>query len=143
MTAKGKGKAPYQRDDIQLIFSCYAPRGKNLSAQDLLDFIQKEQMNSQADMKAVEQIIENYEINKTAHHLKERLSGCIALMELKNKILIKNKKIGLLQDTILKKGTNRHGEVGHYIEEDHDEEEAEEETAKDKTPALKPAKVEE
>ncbi|RXM35178.1 1-phosphatidylinositol 4,5-bisphosphate phosphodiesterase zeta-1 [Acipenser ruthenus] len=242
MTAKGKSKAPSRRDDIQLIFSCYAPRGKNLSAQGLLDFIQKEQMNSQADMKAVEQIIENYEINKTVKSKKSMTFGgflrymesedcsvnnkdhkkvyhdmdwalchyfissshntyltgdqlvgkshlhayvspypvilslenhCTPLQqemmaeylktilgeklldmtindtfakelpspeELKNKILIKNKKIGLLQDTILKKGTNRHGEVGHYIEEDHDEEEAEEETAKGKRPASKPAK---
>ncbi|XP_041112158.1 1-phosphatidylinositol 4,5-bisphosphate phosphodiesterase zeta-1-like [Polyodon spathula] len=286
MTAKGKGKALSRRDDIKLIFSCYAPRGKNLSAQGLLDFIQKEQMNSQADMKAVEQIIENYEINKTVKakksmtfggflrymesedcsvnnkdhnkvyhdmdwalchyfissshntyligdqlvgrsHLHAYVSalrrGCRCLEidcwdgpdqepvvyhgytltskilfkeviatieqhafevssypvilslenhctplqqemmaeylktilgeklldmtindtfakelpspeELKNKILIKNKKIGLLQDTILKKGTNRHGEVGHCIEDDDDEEEAEEETAKCKSP---------
>ncbi|KAK6488346.1 1-phosphatidylinositol 4,5-bisphosphate phosphodiesterase zeta-1-like [Huso huso] len=75
MTAKGKGKAPSRRDDIQLIFSCYAPRGKNLSAQGLLDFIQKEQMNSQADMKAVEQIIENYEINKTVKSKKSMTFG--------------------------------------------------------------------
>ncbi|RXM98905.1 1-phosphatidylinositol 4,5-bisphosphate phosphodiesterase zeta-1 [Acipenser ruthenus] len=75
MTAKGKGKALSQRDDIQLIFSCYAPRGKNLSAQGLLDFIQKEQMNSQADMKAVEQIIENYEINKTVKSKKSMTFG--------------------------------------------------------------------
>ncbi|XP_053317978.1 1-phosphatidylinositol 4,5-bisphosphate phosphodiesterase zeta-1 [Spea bombifrons] len=47
--------------------------------------------------------------------------------ELKFKILIKNKKIGSLQDAALTYGTNKHGRVGEYIEAaDDDNDDAEE-----------------
>nr|XP_015207507.1 PREDICTED: 1-phosphatidylinositol 4,5-bisphosphate phosphodiesterase zeta-1 isoform X3 [Lepisosteus oculatus] len=53
-----------------------------------------------------------------------------AFEDLKYKILIKNKKIGLLQDTVLRTGTDRHGEVGEC--EESEDEESEEETPKRK-----------
>ncbi|XP_069048775.1 1-phosphatidylinositol 4,5-bisphosphate phosphodiesterase zeta-1 isoform X1 [Lepisosteus oculatus] len=50
--------------------------------------------------------------------------------DLKYKILIKNKKIGLLQDNVLRTGTDRQGEVGEC--EESEDEESEEETPKRK-----------
>ncbi|NWJ04919.1 PLCZ1 phosphodiesterase, partial [Crypturellus undulatus] len=45
---------------------------------------------------------------------------------LKFKILIKNKKVGTLEETILRKGKDSHGETGEIIEEAEDDEEGDE-----------------
>ncbi|XP_028904496.1 1-phosphatidylinositol 4,5-bisphosphate phosphodiesterase zeta-1 isoform X1 [Ornithorhynchus anatinus] len=46
---------------------------------------------------------------------------------LKFKILVKNKKIGTLRETVLRRGTDRHGQVGECEEVEDDEEDGEEE----------------
>ncbi|MEE6477349.1 hypothetical protein FKM82_011484, partial [Ascaphus truei] len=67
--------------------------------------------------------------------------------ELKYKILIKNKKIGLLQDTVLNHGKSKRGQVGECMEEFDDDMTVEQERSprsqrKNAAPVIGPLKIE-
>lgn len=79
------------------------------------------------------------------------LNACLQLLlfnlfpqALKFKILIKNKKVGTLQDTILRRGLDTHGEVVEFEEEvdQSEDEEAAESKPTPKTPQPKRKTVE-
>ncbi|XP_039400597.1 1-phosphatidylinositol 4,5-bisphosphate phosphodiesterase zeta-1 isoform X5 [Mauremys reevesii] len=60
--------------------------------------------------------------------------------ELKFKILVKNKKVGTLEETVLRRGLDSHGEIGEFVEEveQSEDDEADESTpAPPKSPVLK------
>ncbi|XP_053872465.1 1-phosphatidylinositol 4,5-bisphosphate phosphodiesterase zeta-1 [Malaclemys terrapin pileata] len=53
--------------------------------------------------------------------------------ELKFKILVKNKKVGTLEETVLRRGLDSHGEIGEFVEE---VEQSEDDDADESTPVL-------
>ncbi|KAF7237630.1 1-phosphatidylinositol 4,5-bisphosphate phosphodiesterase zeta-1 [Varanus komodoensis] len=56
---------------------------------------------------------------------------------LKFKIMIKNKKIGTLEETLARKGTDSHGQMGEFEEEGTSDEELEDDPSHPKQPLLK------